>query len=343
MPAQPRRVHYVLSTHWDREWYLTFQAFRYHLVRLFDQVLAGLARGDLAGPFFTDGQAILLEDYLEVRPEQRETVQEFLRQGKLIAGPWYVMPDEFLASGEALVRNLEYGRRLVRSLGGQPSDAGFVCDIFGHNSQMPQILSGFGIRFVYLWRGLNLIERRNFRWRGADGTEILGYRFGRGGYSDYAMKIRHIGDPGVPGQVFDPQKVGEDLRAYIAEEASLTEVDPILAFDGADHIAWDPETYSILANDAAKLGEGFELAHTSLDAYQAEVLTQADRITPCVEGELRQPGLYPAERDQQDLIPGVLSSRVWIKQLNAELPGLPVPVGRAGFGVIFCPARGTRQ
>jgi len=29
-----RRVHYVLSTHWDREWYQTFQDYRYRLVEL---------------------------------------------------------------------------------------------------------------------------------------------------------------------------------------------------------------------------------------------------------------------------------------------------------------------
>lgn len=61
-----------------------------------------------------------------------------------------------------------------------------------------------------------------------------------------------------------------------------------------------------------------EIIHSSLDEYQAEVLSQVDRITPQVEGELREPGFYPATLDQQDLIPGVLSSRVWIKQMNAQ-------------------------
>ncbi len=192
MENHPRRAHYVISSHWDREWYLTFQNFRYHLVQLFDKVLEALTKGELLGPFVTDGQAIVLEDYLEVRPEKREIVRQFLRQGKLVSGPWYVMPDEFLVSGEALIRNLEFGRQLVRSLGGEPSNAGFVCDIFGHNSQLPQILNGFGIRFAYLWRGVNIIERRNFRWRGADGTEIIGYRFGPKGYCDFAIKVRHV-------------------------------------------------------------------------------------------------------------------------------------------------------
>ena len=315
MHINPRRAHYVFSSHWDREWYLTFQNFRYHLVQLFDQVLEAFIKGDLLGPFVTDGQAILLEDYLEVRPEKREIVQQFLRQGKLVAGPWYVMPDEFIVSGEALIRNLELGRQLVRTLGGKPSNAGFVCDVFGHNSQLPQILNGFGIKFAYLWRGSNAIEWRNFRWRGADGTEIICYRFGPAGYCDYAMKIRHVTDRELP---FDPNITSEELRAYLSNEAAMTEVDPILVFDGGDHLHWDIDTYSIITQKELALDPPIEIIHSSLDEYQAEVLSQVDRITPRIEGELREPGFYPVTQDQQDVIPGVLSSRVWIKQMNAK-------------------------
>jgi alpha-mannosidase/mannosylglycerate hydrolase len=315
MQINPRRAHYVFSSHWDREWYLTFQNFRYHLVQLFDQVLEAIAKGDLLGPFVTDGQAILLEDYLEVRPEKREIIRQFLRQGKLVAGPWYVMPDEFIVSGEALIRNLELGRQLVRTLGGKPSNAGFVCDVFGHNSQLPQIFNGFGIKFAYIWRGSNVIDWRNFRWRGADGTEIICYRFGPAGYCDYAMKIRHVTDRKHP---FDPEKTIEEINAYLSKEAAMTEVDPILIFDGGDHLHWDIDTYSIITKEELALDPPIEIIHSSLDDYQAEVLSQVDRITPRVEGELREPGFFPGTQDQQDVIPGVLSSRVWIKQMNAQ-------------------------
>ncbi|MCB0049978.1 MAG: hypothetical protein KDE24_10605, partial [Caldilinea sp.] len=140
------RAHYVLSTHWDREWYQSFQNYRYQLVCLLDRVLAGLEDGRLRGPFQTDGQAIILEDYLEIRPERRSELERLAQAGKLVIGPWYVLPDEFLVSGEALIRNLRLGREIARSFGVEPSNAGFVCDLFGHNSQMPQIFAGFGIR-----------------------------------------------------------------------------------------------------------------------------------------------------------------------------------------------------
>src|SRR5512137_306162 len=96
-----RRAHYVLSTHWDREWYQTFQDYRYRLVRLIDQLFAGWQSEQLQGAFQTDGQAIVLEDYLEVRPERREQVRQLVQDGRLVVGPWYVLPDEFLVSGES--------------------------------------------------------------------------------------------------------------------------------------------------------------------------------------------------------------------------------------------------
>lgn len=309
-----RRLHYVLSTHWDREWYQPFQDYRYRLVQLLDRVLEGFATGELVGPFTTDGQAILLEDYLEVRPERREEICQLAREGKLVIGPWYVLPDEFLVSGEALIRNLRLGRQVARSFGGTPSNAGFVCDIFGHTSQLPQILAGFGIRGAFIWRGCNQTEKRQLLWRGADGTVLPSYRFGRRGYCSYAFSVRHAFSPGRP---FDAEETDQDLDQYIQEELAATDTDAVLLFDGGDHQGWDRDVYSVLKRRIALPYEGVEIVHSSLDAYLDEMLSQVERIQAQVEGELREPGREPLPIDSQWLIPGVLSSRVWIKQANA--------------------------
>ncbi len=311
--ATKLRAHYVLSTHWDREWYQSFQNFRYQLVRLLDRVIEGLEDGRLRGPFQTDGQAIILEDYLEIRPERREQLQRLAREGKLVIGPWYVLPDEFLVSGESLIRNIRLGRQIARSFGTQPSNAGFVCDLFGHNSQIPQIFGGFGIHGGLIWRGINHLQSRHVRWRGADGTELVAYRFPGGGYCDYTFQVRHAREQQL--QV-TPATVSTDLDEYLRYEAEHSEVDPILLFDGGDHEEWDQATYGGLVGYADNGSDDFEVVHTSLDAYLAEVLPQAERIQTVVEGELRAPGIE--YHDQQWVIAGVLSSRVWIKQANAE-------------------------
>ncbi len=307
------RAHYVLSTHWDREWYQSFQNFRYQLVQLLDRLLDGFESGRLQGPFQTDGQAIILEDYLEIRPERREQLQRLAQAGKLVIGPWYVLPDEFLVAGESLIRNLRLGRQIAADFGAQPSSAGFVCDLFGHNSQMPQIFAGFGIHGGLIWRGINNVQSRHVRWRGADGTEMLAYRFPAGGYCDYTFQVRHALEHSF---AVTTSTVSHDLDAYLRYEAEHTEIDPILLFDGGDHEEWDQTTYAGLLDYSGRTNDDFEVVHTSLDAYLAEALPQAARISSVVEGELHAPGRdYD---DQQWVIPGVLSSRAWIKQANAE-------------------------
>ncbi|QDU32367.1 Mannosylglycerate hydrolase [Poriferisphaera corsica] len=367
-----RRAHYVISTHWDREWYQPFQDYRFRLVEMLDQVLDGIESGRMVGPFQTDGQAIMLEDYLEVRPEKRAQIQQFAREGKLIIGPWYVLPDEFLVSGESLVRNIRKGRALARAFGGVPGSAGFVCDLFGHNSQIPQIFkNGFGIKAGMLWRGNNDIDVRLLNWVGADGTKWPCYRFGFDGYCGYAMHVRQAHRHDV---AFDADQAREDIRKFIVDEVLHTnrigepavdcapagcnmavganvakagrEGSPLLVFDGGDHQGWDEQFYEILRDEwfgrvvRVPLGEGdrvgdegqsggneaVELVHSSLDAYVADLVNavgeNGEFIDREVVGEQREPGLHAIGEDTQWHIPGTLSSRVWIKQWNAQCQAL---------------------
>lgn len=314
-----RTAHYVLSTHWDREWYQHFQDYRYRLVRLIDRILTGWKDGSLAGPFQTDGQAVILEDYLEIRPERRNEIEQRAREGSLVVGPWYVLPDEFLVSGEALVRNLQLGRQLARDLGAKPSDAGFLCDMFGHNSQMPQIFAGFGIRGAFVWRGINLVEQRLFRWQAADGSEVLTYRFGWGGYCDYSRSVRASHRKNQP---FDLEDSRSDFETFLDLEAGRTQSQTVLLFDGGDHMEWDREAYQVVLEQMDRADQNYAIVHTDLDQYLAQLLEESLPEGPVVKGELRDPAQPPDTTDRQWLIAGVLSSRVWIKQRNANCQAL---------------------
>src|SRR5512146_885169 len=268
-----KSIHYVLSTHWDREWHHSFQDFRYRLVNLIDRVIAGWESGRLKGPFQTDGQAVVIEDYLEVRPERLEQVCQLVREGRFVVGPWYVLPDEFLVSGESLIRNLRLGRKTACDLGGQPSSAGFMCDMFGHNSQMPQILAGFGIRGSFLWRGINLVDQRLFLWRGADGTELPAYRFGRVGYCSYAVQVRGAN---LAEKHLSQAEIETRLQAFLEEENEKTCAGPLLLFDGGDHMEWDPNAYAVLARHFNHPEEKFAIVHSSLEAYLDEMTAVRD-------------------------------------------------------------------
>ena len=144
----------VPHTHWDREWYLPFEFFRLRLGSVVDGVLDTLEGNPSFTSFTLDGQAIVLEDYVEVRPENAGRLQALLDAGRLEAGPSYVLPDEILVGAESLVRILLLGRRVCRRFGVEPSGAGYLPDSFGHPAQLPQILAGFGIRTFLFSRGM---------------------------------------------------------------------------------------------------------------------------------------------------------------------------------------------
>src|SRR5689334_6133135 len=106
MSEEIKSYYFISHTHWDREWYLTFEQFRIKLVRLIDNVIALLDRNPSFAFFHLDGQTIVLDDYLEIRPNKRAALEAYIRSGKILVGPWYEQNDLFLTSGESTVRNL---------------------------------------------------------------------------------------------------------------------------------------------------------------------------------------------------------------------------------------------
>ena len=304
-----KKIYYVPSSHWDREWYQTFQHYRHRLVGLFDQILDCQKTGKLNGPFYTDGQACMLEDYLEIRPDRKDTLKDKLKNGQLISGPWYVLPDEFLVSGESLVRNLQLGLKTVREFGGKPSKTGFLCDMFGHISQMPQLFDLFGIRGCTIWRGVNLGSRL-MQWEGADGTVQPTYAFSNYGYGEYAF-VRGA------GQIYDPfdEKVFfQKLKDFIDNESAKLPLDSILLFDGLDHQYFDEQAYKSLRRYCSDHGIKFQ--HTGLDEYFRHIEKNISKIKPRIQGQLRQ--VLEDYKIGGHLIFGVLSSRADIKQENAS-------------------------
>ena len=89
-----RTAHIVSHTHWDREWRYTIWQTRAWLISFMDELLDVLEKGIYAG-FLMDGQVSPILDYLEMRPEKEEQVKKFIKDGRLQAGPWYTLPDEY--------------------------------------------------------------------------------------------------------------------------------------------------------------------------------------------------------------------------------------------------------
>ena len=82
-----------------------------------------------------------------------------------------MLPDEFLAGPEATIRNLILGDRVTQRFGPK-MNLGYLPDSFGHISQMPQILQGFGMDTAVVWRGVGHAPNE-FLWAGPSGAQVL--------------------------------------------------------------------------------------------------------------------------------------------------------------------------
>ncbi|MGW3290960.1 glycoside hydrolase family 38 N-terminal domain-containing protein [Streptomyces sp. NPDC001002] len=287
----PNSAVFVPHFHWDREWYEPFQVFRHRLVSALDTVLE-TAESNPDFRFTVDGQMAAVEDYLEMRPENRDRVVALVGEGRLAVGPWLILLDEFLCSGETIVRNLQMGWAAAERLGGA-MPIGYLPDMFGHVAQMPQILARAGIEHAALWRGVpGSVDGHAFRWRAPDGSEVR-TEFLFDGY-DNGLDVLLV-----------PDQIGRALGEYAGMTAERWGTDPVLAMAGTDHNAPDPRLASWLRTAS---GEGLPITVATLDEYIRKHVR--DEVTATVTGELRS-------HVRGNILPGVLSVRLGLKQRMA--------------------------
>ena len=292
-----KKFHIVSHTHWDREWYLTYQQFRLRLVHLVDKLLAILDDDPEFKHFMLDGQTIILDDYLAVRPEKESLIKGYIQQGRILIGPWYILPDMFLVGPEAHIRNLLQGDRTAKKFGPKMC-VGYIPDPFGHPGQIPQILLGFGIKSAALWRGLSS-EPTELMWESPDGSQVFLANL-RDSYSNGANL------PTQDADLFTHQLAltGESLLAH-------SRSDHCLIMLGTDHMEPSAHTSQAIQSADGSLPDA-QVLHSTLPAYIEQVnreLADQDEGLPLIHGELRA-------CDHSPLLPGVLSARMWIKQRN---------------------------
>jgi alpha-mannosidase len=300
--SSPLRVLAVAHTHWDREWYHPAGHFRHRLVALVDELL-----DDPPPPrssFLLDGQAIVLDDYLAVRPERRAEISALLRDGRLEAGPWYVLADELIPSGEALVRNLLAGRDALRALRAEAPPVLYCPDAFGHPAALPDLAAGFGLATIVAWRGYG--GRRwpagdAVRWRAPSGADAVLYHLAPDGYE--------LGSS-LPRARADAELRWRRLEHVLASRAVLGVV---LLPNGADHHARQRDQREAL-EALRECALPMEVEPSSLREFAGCVEEAARlRTLPVVRGELRDSYGYTWT------LQGTLGSRTSQKRENARL------------------------
>lgn len=300
------KIYMYSGTHWDREWYNTFQGFRKMLVDMADDLIEGLENTPDYGIFHFDGQTIVLEDYLAIRPEMKERLTSLIQKGKIIIGPWYTMPDEFLISGESMIRNLQKGMEISREFGVEPSHNAYICDIFGHSSQTPQIFKGLDLNHTVLGRGTNRHEEpTHFRWAALDGTEVVVFRLkDEGGYGDFITL----------GADLSSENIKEVLKKYVDAEIERSEFPLVVIMDGQDHQGMRKDTGKYLEL-LQQLYPDAEICHVSIDEMNKEQDRYFDQMK-VVKGELCRP--TKVRGGYGHTITNTLSSRYPLKKYNDQ-------------------------
>lgn len=279
-----KKIIAYVHSHWDREWYREFEDFRLRLIEVFDEVLTALKNNELPC-FYFDGQTSALEDYLEIHPEKEQEIKTLVREKKLRIGPFYCSADSFLVSGECLYRNLEIGIKKSKEFG-ETEFIGYLSDSFGHSQSVPYILKALGIDKACMWRGLGNLPA-DLNWNDIKVTYLI-----QGYFQDFLNLNLPI------------EKKAEMLKKYI-DKISLKSSDNVLLPIGADHLGI-----------AKNLNKQIEELNEIYSDYEIKISTPFEYFSNIsnrenVSGEFLNNQL-------NFILPGVYSSRIYLKQANAN-------------------------
>ena len=291
--------HVINQTHWDREWHMPFERFRLALVEVIDRLLDDLDNNSSLKYFMLDGQTIVLEDYLEIRPENENRLKDLIKAGKITVGPWYLLADMFLPSGESLVRNLLLGKEISEKMGGR-NNCGYLPDVFGFNSQIPQILKGFDIDNAQIFRGVGTeIKGTEFIWKSPDGSNIMA-TYLPGGYYNFNLD--------VPDDEGNLQKARNAID--MMQKRSTT--NHVLLMSGMDHYYADNKIQYKLDTISNHIQKG-EFSQSTIKDYIRAVKKEIQQKK--IELQIYS-GEFRTNRPAR-ITPGVLSTRIYLKQENA--------------------------
>lgn len=343
-------IHVLPNTHWDREWRFPFQETRMHLVDMIDRLL-GILESTPEYRFFNyDSQTIFLDDYLELKPENRERLAALIREKRLIVGPWYTLPEMNVIHGESIVRNLLMGKSIGDAFG-YTSKVGYTPTSYGQVSQMAQIYSGFGVDGMIFYRGLHDVECDNeYILEAPDGTRIFGTRLspnvGRGAFYLYVERrsmhpdgwygykweeghlpfhlcrlgIDHEEEPRLLDapftQTWNPNPIADGVRSAMAEALQSATCPVFCLFDGMDSTGPSKFLPRII-EECNKVNPNWKFQISSLPNYLKDLKAKVDpsRLT-VLKGERRRPS---HDKAFNAFLKDSMSSRMYLKIRNAEV------------------------
>ncbi|NUU60720.1 alpha-mannosidase [Paenibacillus agri] len=307
-------AHIIAHSHWDREWYLPYEKHHVRLIQLMDTLIDLLDRDPQFHSFHLDGQTIVLEDYLQVRPENKDILKRLVQEGRLVIGPWYILQDEFLTSGEANIRNLQIGHRDAAEYGAV-SKIGYFPDSFGNMGQAPQLLRQAGIDVAVFGRGVKPVGFNNelkgdyesayseLNWESPDGSQVLGILFAN--WYNNGMEIP-----------VDAAEAQQYWNKRLQDAGAYASTPHLLFMNGCDHQPVQSDLSAAL-DTARSLFPDIQFVHSDFGQYVRQVQASLPQSLSTVRGELRS-----QRTDGWWTLVNTASARVYIKQANQHSQAL---------------------
>ncbi|MFD3271387.1 alpha-mannosidase [Paenibacillus dendritiformis] len=308
-----KTAHIISHTHWDREWYMPYEYHHALLIELMDTLLDTLDNDPGFKSFHLDGQTIMLEDYLQVRPEMKDKLEKYIREGRIHIGPWYILQDEFLTSSEANVRNLQIGHRDANQYGGTISKIGYFPDSFGNMGQAPQMLKQANIDVAVFGRGVKPTGFNNqvsedaayespfseMIWESPDGSRVIGILFANWYCNGMEVPV-------------DEQQAIAYWEKNIDNAEKFASTPHLLFMNGCDHQPIQTDLSKAI-EVAKKLFPDVDFVHSNFNYYVDVLRQELPENLQTVKGELRS-----QRTDGWYTLVNTASSRVYLKQMNAE-------------------------
>jgi mannosylglycerate hydrolase len=303
------RVFVIPHTHWDREWYERFEGYRARLVPMVSRLLDLLERDPEFRSFTFDGQTIAIQDHLEKRPADRPRVEALVRADRLLIGPWHVLADLLLVSGESILRNLQEGLRSSGELG-RAARVAYVADPFGHPAQLPQILRGFGYDTYVFARGMGDEGESvgsEFMWESPSGDRVRAAHL----VDHYSNALPLVGPPDEDPAALR-RRVAAKTARILDRVTPYANGDVVLFMVGDDHV----DAYARLPEAVERMHDAFPNVTARIGSLE-EYAAVMPPLRHLVSGEIAS-GRY------RPILRGVNSTRVWIKQENVACERLLV-------------------
>ena len=305
-----KNIHIISHSHWDREWYMPFEYHRARLIDLIDVCMNMLETDADFKSFHLDGHTVELEDYLEIKPQNKEKLKKFVEEGKIKVGPWYVLQDEFFTSSEANIRNLLTGMKVAKEFG-RINMIGYFPDSFGNVGQMPQILKQAGMKAIVFGRGVkptgvsNTIsdfedyqsQYSEMYWESPDGTSLPAVLFAN--WYNNGEEIPADGDRNY-----------WDKR--IADVIKYASTDELLFMNGSDHMPVQPDLPEAI-RAARKNYPEYNFIHSNFEDYVDALIPELPDNLSVIKGEL-----ISQDTDGWGTLVNTASSHAHLKRMNRE-------------------------